>query len=110
MSDLLQTLRRANQLRNKEWDPDEVLDEAFFAVELAGETGEACNVVKKIIRQSLGLPGSRSDVNMLAEELADVVIVVDLLANCFNIDLSKAIVEKFNKTSDKIGLSVKLPS
>src|SRR6266852_2876118 len=71
--------------------------------ELAGETGEACNVIKKLERERLRLRGSRATVAQLAEELADVVIVVDLIASRLNIDLSYAIEQKFNATSAKVG-------
>lgn len=104
---MLKMLRKASQDRQKEWDAESKVDLVFFGCELAGEVGEACNVIKKLERQRLGLPGSRASVDDLAEELADVVIVADLIAAKFNIDLEVAIARKFNKTSDKLGLATK---
>lgn len=74
-------LRRANVTRQKEWDnSDTKADLAFWGVELAGEVGEACNIIKKLERERLGMRGSRATVQDLAEELADVIICVDLVA------------------------------
>ena len=42
----------------------------------------------------------------IAEELADVVICVDLIAARFGINLWDAILDKFNATSHKTGLEV----
>lgn len=101
-------LREANQIRQKEWDPSNAITEEYRGNELAGEVGEACNVVKKLARQRLGLRGSRVTTSELSEELADVVICVDLLAMMYNIDLGDAVAAKFNKTSAKYGLATKI--
>lgn len=109
MNDLTITeLGLANLKRQAEWDPANVLTASFRGNELAGEVGEACNVIKKLERARLGLPGSRSTLEALAEELADGVICISLIAATEGIDLAQAIVDKFNKTSDKIGLGVRL--
>lgn len=101
-------LREANAERQKEWDEGTQITEEYLGNALAGEAGEACNVVKKLARQRMGLRGSRAIAKDLAYELADVIIYADLLAKHFNIDLSSAVREKFNITSDKYKLSVKL--
>jgi hypothetical protein len=44
----------------------------------------------------------------MAEEMADVLICLDLLAMSEGIDLGAATVAKFNATSEKYGLSIKL--
>jgi NTP pyrophosphatase (non-canonical NTP hydrolase) len=74
------TLRAANAARQKEWDKAGGIDAAYRANELAGETGEACNVIKKLERERLGIRGSRDNVEHLGDELADVMICVDLIA------------------------------
>lgn len=79
------SLRGANAARQREWDKAGGIDVAYRANELAGEMGEACNVIKKLERERLGIRGSRDTVDHLAEELADVVICVDLLAMGYNI-------------------------
>lgn len=73
-------LRKANLARQAEWDGEKKVSIDYQANELFGEAGEAANVIKKLERERLGIRGSRDTVEHLAEELADVVICVDLLA------------------------------
>lgn len=101
-------LREANFVRQQEWDSDNQISLAYRGNELAGEVGEACNLIKKLERERLGIRGSRATLQELAEELADVVICVDLIAMHEGIDLQKAIREKFNATSQKYGLSTSM--
>lgn len=106
MKNFLERLRRANIMRCYEWmggAPD-VKNLAFHGLELGGEVGEAQNIIKKLIRWYDGIPGKINPeigVPMLAEELADVIICIDLIAATYNIDLVKAVTDKFNATSDK---------
>jgi len=102
------SLRTANEARQKEWDGDGKISLSYRGNELAGECGEACNVIKKLDRENLGLPGSRDTVAHLAEELADVIICVDLIALRFGIDLNKAVMQKFNETTEKVRLLTRL--
>lgn len=102
------TLRAANIARQKEWDADNQLTLTYRLNELAGETGEACNIGKKIERERLGIVGSRATVRDLAEELADVVICADLVAMGEGIDLDQAVINKFNRTSAKVGMKTQL--
>lgn len=101
---MLSILRQANERRQKEWDPTDSITLEFRGNELAGEVGEACNVIKKLARERLGLVGSRATKWQLAEELADVIICADLIAMQMGIDLAYAIEEKFNSTSRERGL------
>jgi len=104
--DTLKELNKCNALRNLEWDSDNKLDMSFFGNELGGECGEAQNIVKKLERERLGIRGSRATPSDLMKELADVVIVADLLAQRVGGDLSRAIREKFNETSRKNNLTI----
>lgn len=107
------TLREANVARQRLWDAEDKIDIAYRGNELAGEVGEACNLIKKIARERLGIRGSRATLGQLAEELADVVICADLIAMGEGIDLfGDAVPRKFNATSEKVGLPVflNLPS
>jgi NTP pyrophosphatase (non-canonical NTP hydrolase) len=108
MTDFLLTLRQADIERDKIWNPQKLLSLSFRGNELGGEIGEAQNILKKIERERLGLRGSRATPEMLAEELADGVICIDLIAMEFNIALEQAIRAKFNKTSRERGLDVLL--
>lgn len=102
------TLRDANTARQKLWDTKGVLDAAYRGNELAGETGEACNIIKKLERERHGIGGTRSNPAALAEELADVVICCDLIALYYGFDLGAAVQLKFNLSSDRLMLPVKL--
>jgi NTP pyrophosphatase (non-canonical NTP hydrolase) len=111
MSDSLNiqtSLRAANVARQAEWDPSDKITLTYRLNELAGETGEACNVGKKIERERLGIRGSRDTIEHLAEELGDVVICADLVAMAEGIDLDAAVAAKFNATSEKVGLKTRL--
>ncbi|MFN4296983.1 MAG: MazG-like family protein [Brevundimonas sp.] len=101
-------LHSANVDRQAAWCPDQTPSLSFRGNELAGETGEACNVIKKLERERHGWAGSRDTLEHLAEELADVVICADLCAITAGVDLSAAVVAKFNATSEKVGLPHRL--
>lgn len=105
---MLKELRTANDARQKEWDPNNLLTASFKGNELAGEVGEACNIIKKLERERLGIVGSRATIESLGEELADVIICADMIASEYGIDLEEAVKNKFNATSEKNGLSVKI--
>ncbi len=102
------SLREANIARQAEWDGDDKITPAYRGNEMAGEVGEACNVIKKLERERFGIAGSRATVSDLADELADVVICADLIAMQYGVDLEAAVVRKFNATSGKVGLKTRL--
>jgi NTP pyrophosphatase (non-canonical NTP hydrolase) len=103
-------LAKANDERAKQWNPTGVNVPLIFAlVELAGETGEACNVGKKLARTEYNLAGGTTDLEPLKEEIADVVICADLVARKAGFNLGEAVAAKFNATSRKRGFSVLLP-
>jgi NTP pyrophosphatase (non-canonical NTP hydrolase) len=101
-------LRRANRERQKEWDADNRISLVFRAAELCEECGEVAGAVKKLAREELGLAGSRSSYEHLGEELADVVIVCDLIAMQAGIDLATSITSKFNTRSAELGFATRL--
>lgn len=102
------SLRLANKSRQREWDAGNQITLAYRGNELAGEVGEACNVIKKLERERMGIRGSRATAEQLAEELADVVICADLIAMDAGIDLEEAVRRKFNATSEKVGLKTRM--
>lgn len=73
----------------------------------AGELGEAANIIKKLNRVRDGIPGNTESPKqlreMLADELADVAIYLDLMAQAAGFDLEAVRDAKFRKTSKKIG-------
>lgn len=99
----LKELVLKNKERQIEWDTSSDLDMCFKAIELAGEVGELCNMVKKVRREELGLSGSRCTRDQIEDEFGDVLITLSLLADHLDIDLEKVTKVKFNKTSDKMG-------
>lgn len=101
---MLSILRQANTTRQNEWDPDSRITLEYRGNELAGEVGEACNVIKKLVRERIGIRGTRSTKADLAQELADIIICVDLIAMHEGIDLCRAVELKFNETSTKYNL------
>jgi NTP pyrophosphatase (non-canonical NTP hydrolase) len=72
---------------------------------LAVYTGQACNIVKKLERERLGLAGSRATVGQLRNQLNCVLYMVHYIAWIFAIRLDVAVAVKFNKTSQKVGLA-----
>lgn len=110
--EFLVKLREANQDRQKLWDPENVISGnlgiLFRSNELGGELGEALNEVKKYVREQMNIKGSRTTKEEIEDELADILICLDLLSQMLDIDLIKAVTKKFNQTSDNIGFDVKL--
>lgn len=113
MSLTLERLRAANAARQLEWQRDPEgryvpVSLVYRGNELGGEAGEAQNVIKKIERERLGMPGSRATREQLARELHDVLICVDLVAMHENIDLAQAVVDGFNAKSVELGLKTRI--
>lgn len=80
-----------------DWSP------AQWLQAVSGELGEYANLRKKVERGDLTLDEARS---MLADELSDVVIYLDILAAQLGISLGESIVSKWNRTSDKVGAPI----
>lgn len=102
-------LREANSQRLADFD-------AYFGMErseinwspaewgcaLAGEVGELCNLLKKLLR------GQDIPQREIEDEAADVQIYLDLLAKRMNFSLADAVMRKFNEKSASIGSEVRL--
>jgi NTP pyrophosphatase (non-canonical NTP hydrolase) len=109
MSLTFQQLRDASELRGKLWTKGAVKPGLAFAViELAGEVGELANAMKKMMRFEHGLAGGVQGMQPLIDELADVVICADLVAQKLRVDLGQVVREKFNQTSRKHGFPIEL--
>ena len=70
---------------------------------MVGELGEYANLRKKFERGDINLPTFQHEA---ADELADVMIYLDLLAFQLGIDLGTATVSKFNRVSERVGSPV----
>ena len=107
-------LLKANYKRSKLWHDTGTGHWSLsdWGVALAGEVGEALNIIKKLNRDRNGMVGntkSKEELTAdLGEELADVMIYLDLLALEAGVDLEEEVVKKFNKTSEKHGFDIKL--
>jgi len=103
----LDDIRQANKIRRDSCLRLHCVDWTLndWATALAGEVGEACNVMKKIRRGDVTLDEARP---ALASEFADVLGCLDILAAEAGIDLADAYVAKFNAVSDRYGSAVKL--
>jgi NTP pyrophosphatase (non-canonical NTP hydrolase) len=101
-------LRTVSQARAKAWHGDKPSSLEFAMMELAGEAGEACNAAKKLSRLRNGWAGGVDTIENLKDELADVVICADLVAQLLGIDLGEAVRAKFNATSEKHGFQHRL--
>ena len=99
-----------NDHRSKKWHRGIEWDLSKWALALAGESGEACNVVKKInrVRDGIQIKNETEDelMEMLGYELADVVMQACLLASSAGIDLQQCCIEKFNAKSAELDLPV----
>jgi len=78
-------------------------NEADWALSLCGEVGELANMIKKVRRGDISV-----DDPAIGEELADVLVYLDILSYYLGFDLSLETIAKFNKTSDKVGSEEKL--
>lgn len=111
----LSHLRNVNGRRRHEWQNRDGASPwcgADWSNEMGGECGEAQNIVKKLRRYECGVNTQATppiDVlhERLREELADVIITCDLVAMYYGVDLSDAVIDKFNATSEKQGLSTR---
>jgi NTP pyrophosphatase (non-canonical NTP hydrolase) len=82
-----------------DWNPAEWLQA------VVGELGELANILKKVRRGDVtreeALPAIR-------KEFADVVIYFDIFAAQFGIDLGRAIIDKFNEVSVRVGSDIRI--
>jgi len=117
MNNFLQRLRKQSQSRADEWHRDQKWNIMEWGCAMAGEAGEACNVAKKIRRTEQGI-SKRKEENLqnslevlhekLAEEIADTIIYLDMMAAHIGIDLEECVTKKFNKVSEEFGFQQKL--
>lgn len=72
---------------------------------LAGEVGEAANIIKKITRGDIDLDDAR---DALGKEFADIVTYLDLLAYQCGIDLGQYTINKFNEVSVRVNATTRI--
>ncbi len=122
---VLNELKKVNEKRSIEGFKMELTDWSLsqWSNAVAGETGELCNIVKKVERGDFHKrPENTSDNpeynnayaaaqyrEEIGKEAADIVIYLDLLCTREGIDLGAEIVKKFNEVSDRVKCGVKIP-
>jgi|SRR5882672_7500925 len=77
---------------------------ADWMTALAGEVGEAANIIKKIKRD-----GWTPKLQVaLGKEIADIQLYLPLLARAAHIDLEQETINKFEETSIRFGSNLRL--
>jgi len=105
-----------NRKRCARWHSNELeWTAADWSNALAGETGELCNIIKKIRRHETGAsteyntPEMAELIEKLKDEIADVFLYLDLVANHFDLSLEQCIFPKFNRVSEAQNFPERLP-
>lgn len=122
--DVLAELKKVNEKRSLEGFKMKLSDWSLsqWSNAVAGETGELCNIVKKVERGDFHKrPENASDTpeynnayaasqyrEEIGKEAADIIIYLDLLCTREGIDLGAEIVKKFNEVSDRVKCGVKI--
>ncbi len=84
----------------------EVADAILPLLEHVAAVGRMMNTAKKLHREEQGWAGSRTTKEALGKELADSVITAYNTAHEYDIDLDTTLIDKFNETSEKVGIKV----
>ena len=99
--------RDANVTRCLKWHPAGITSwsPSDWLTAVTGELGELASLLKMRNRERDGLPGNKFSPTdkQVADELADVLTYLDLLAAVLNVDLGRAAVDKFNEVSERVG-------
>lgn len=104
--------RKANVTRCLRWHPAgiESWSPSDWLTAVTGELGELASLLKMRNRERDGLPGNKfspSD-KQVADEIADVLTYLDLLAAALGVDLGPAAASKFNEVSERVGFPDRL--
>lgn len=103
MSLSFERLQEANALRSNITFPQcNTWSLGDWGCAVAGEVGEACNLMKKARR------GEVIPAHQIADELADVVIYADLICTKMGVTLEAAIKRKWDEVSKRRGYEEKL--
>lgn len=105
---MFKELREASIIRTQEWQADADVPLSYYGNELAEEAGEVCAAIKRLERHNYGIVGGSDDITNLKEEIGDVVICIERIAQLYDIDIEQCVRSKFNQTSEKYGLSTRI--
>jgi len=106
-------LRRVSHERAEAIGDTSLWSLSDWAVEFGGEAGELLDALKKLNRLRAGFDDKRNLTELqckraIAKEVGDVVISLQLFCNQLDIDVDVAVRDKFNETSEKLGLPHRL--
>lgn len=112
MSLTFQELRTANVDRCEKWHPQGLKSwsPSDWLTAVTGELGELASLLKMRNRERDGLQGNKFSPTdqQIADELADVVMYLDLLSEVLGVDLGAAVVKKFNEVSEREGFPARI--
>lgn len=104
-------VRRLPEFKNKHGEPahskpdgSDWSDAEWFEA-VVGELGEYANLKKKERRGDIKGEEAKQ---ALADELADTVIYLDILAFRIGVNLGEAVMSKWNRTSEKVGSRIRI--
>lgn len=95
----------ANAVEGELGEAAEAIEHFIFYALLQKHFGRAANLIKKIERGDVTLEAKRQE---LADELADVMTYLDILAFRSGIDLGEATISKWNRVSERVGCDLRL--
>lgn len=123
---VLNELKKVNEKRSLEGFGMKLSDWSLsqWSNAVAGETGELCNIIKKVERGDFHKRPENASANPeynsayaaaqyreeIGKEAADIVIYLDLLCTREGIDLGAEIVKKFNEVSERVKCNVVIPT
>ena len=116
-----ETVSETNLARCREWHPNglENWSPAEWGNALAGECGELCNVLKKMLRITKGMEQAAiADLaadeqwtlllNHAAQEIGDTYLYLDLVAQRLGLDMYECVRDTFNRVSEREGFDQRL--
>lgn len=108
----MRAFRTANLVRCERWHPEgiESWSPSDWLVAIVGELGELASLIKMRNRERDGLVGNKFSPTdqQIAKEAADVFTYLDLFCARHGIDLSAAVIQKFNEVSERNGFPERL--
>lgn len=105
-------LRRANVARYADYPQCEEKTIEHWAMCVGGEAGELLNTLKKWCEgdTKIYVRGEKVPLNLkvIGDEIADIVIYADILAEKLGLNLGECVRSKFNEVSERVGSAVRL--
>lgn len=103
---------RANVARCLKWHPLGInsWSASDWLTAVTGELGELASLLKMRNRERDGFKGNKFSPTdkQISDELADVFTYLDLLAEALGVDLARAVVDKFNEVSARVGFPYRI--